>query len=106
MKKILALVFLALFLTVPAYAGTPILSFDRLSLAAGIEKQVLPSGLQNAESWSGGIFGAYSVLAPDATNPNRPRISAIFRVTQAFDTAKQSEAFVGLRYTFKAGGVK
>lgn len=95
---------LSVFLALPAMADAPALSFSRLSIAAGADYRVLPTGLDTDDKWSGVLAMAYVLMAPDAEAPNRPRIALIARFSQPIDPDARPEGQIGFRWTLKAAG--
>lgn len=108
-KAVLASLFVLVLGTVVLNLGTasadePALSFKRLSIAAGGDFRVLPQGGDNDDKWSGVLALAYSLLAPDAENPNRPQIALIARFSQPLDADARPEGQVGFRWVLKKAG--
>lgn len=81
----------------------PLLSWKRLSITAGIEREVLRDYVNEDQAWCAVLPFAYNVLSPDATNPNRPRISLTARFSQPFDLNVRPEAWVGVRVSLWRG---
>ena len=90
-----------------SYAQTsdPLLSWKRLSVAAGVEKEVLLSSSVANESWFAVLPIAYNVLSPP-TGKSGLRVSLIARPSQSFETSFRTELFVGARITLWRGSVQ
>lgn len=103
---LLALFALSAFLLCPlrADADAPALSLSRLSIAAGGDFKVLPSGGDVDDKWSGVLSLAYVLMAPDAEAPSRPRIALIARFSQPLDADARPEGQLGFRWTLKTAG--
>lgn len=91
----------------PSFAQTaapsdPLFSMKRLSLAAGVDKEVLLSLATDQEEWSGVIVGAYNVLSPKA-GATGPRISLTARFSQPFNLDARPSGVVGFRVTLYRG---
>lgn len=80
----------------------PILSMKRLSIAAGVDKEVLLSLASDQEEWLGVIAGAYNVLSPKAGTTG-PRISLVARFSQPFNLDARPSGVVGFRVTLYRG---
>jgi hypothetical protein len=97
---------LALTLTAPALAqapaSDPLFSLKRLSVAAGIEKEVLRDYATDQESWAAVLPIAYNVLSP-APGAQGIRLSLTARAVQSFDTNAKPELWLGARVTLWRG---
>lgn len=87
-----------------ARAGDPILSASRLSVAIGVEREVVLKAPTDAEKNFGTVALAYNILSPDATSPHRPRVSITGRFSRSFADAGEVGGVVGLRLTLYNGG--
>lgn len=87
-----------------ARADAPALSLSRLSIAAGGDFKVLPSGGDVDDKWSGVLALAYVLMAPDAEAPSRPRIALIARFSQPLDADARPEGQIGFRWSLKTAG--
>lgn len=95
---------LALSLARPLYAQTappsdPLLSLKRMSIAAGVDREVLLDPVDEAEKWLGVLGLAYNVLSP----PAGPRVSLIARWSQPFNLDARPSGVIGLRVTLFDG---
>lgn len=82
-------------------ASSPLFCMCRLSIAAGLEREVL-RGYANDFAWRGVIPVAYNLLSP-APGTNGIRLSLTARASQAFDTSEQTELYLGARVTLWRG---
>lgn len=106
MKKILiaAACFLGvLAISVPAYASTPLVSWSRLNIGVGVDKDLTVDG---DAGWRAIVAPSYSLLGPDPSNPDdrRPKISLPIRVEIPLDKESKGAVWVGLRWTIKSAG--
>lgn len=104
MKRLFGLIgftILTLTIAMPLLAQTAsdhLFSMKRLSLAAGVDKEVLLNLVSDQEEWSGVIAGAYNVLSPKP-GATGPRISLTARFSQPFDLDARPSGVVGFRVT-------
>lgn len=104
MKKLALLMvygsILALSLAPPLYAASdPLLSMKRLSVAAGVDREVLKEPSDPAERWLGVLGLAYNVLSP----PAGPRVSLIARFSQPLSADARPSGVIGVRMTIFDG---
>lgn len=90
--------------TGPAYAqavNDPIISMKRLSISAGVEREVL-RGYENDLAWRVVLPMAYNVLSPQP-GAKGIRLSLTARVSQQFDFNQQTECYLGARVSIFRG---
>ena len=83
-------------------ASDPLLSMKRLSIAAGIESELMRDYASGEQHWFGVIPLAYNLLSPPKGEQGF-RLSLTARASQSFDLKKRPELFVGARVTLWRG---
>ena len=80
-------------------ASDPLLSMKRLSIAAGVDREIIGEAAAPEDRWLGVFSMAYNVLSLSSG----PRVALIARFDQPLSEGSQSYGVVGVRVTLWDG---
>lgn len=100
-RMLLMLMFAVVAHTAYAQTSEPLLSVKRLSIAAGVEREVLRN-YDEGFAWRGVLPVAYNLYTPPPGSDGY-RVALTFRASQAFDANERPELFIGARVTLWSG---